>query len=482
MNKVSREVLLERTTEAEVFQDMDNFELLNDSSTFALSLRLQFPKFSKGFTSSDFEPFVRSHVGESNLVSLGRLSFPNEWQMQVTNKDVRESLIRLGRTKINTRTCWITPLSQSEVRGYIHWIPTAVSNKKLETLLRAYGEVLLMENQKQNKFTCKVESDARYFGLYLKSGKTMDDVPHFIRVENYHGLITIRGRNPACFHCKEIGHRKSECKMFREKVSDYSMRAAHSAKPRIKARGKRHNPKKEDVGPKAMDQGIQTGEGIVTCPECRKEQLAAEKAAAEARELASAAEGTELASAAEGTEQASEAGASKLDVKTLASMPYVHVPEFQAAIMKKTRKQKIQEEFDAKLEKARKGPFLDLAKVAEEMMAKNDETKPDSTPKDTVAALNAANVVPENAESVELGPLARLEQLKRNIEEILAKTKENLELEFEASRQLLLVREAEKSAAPEGKKKRKRRKKKKVVETEAVEIELDPTTVPKDFL
>lgn len=473
MNKVSREVLLERTTEAEVFQDMDNFELLNDSSTFALSLRLQFPKFSKGFTSSDFEPFVRSHVGESNLVSLGRLSFPNEWQMQVTNKDVRENLIRLGRTKINTRTCWITPLSQSEVRGYIHWIPTAVSNKKLETLLRSYGEVLLMENQKQNKFTCKVESDARYFGLYLKSGKTMDDVPHFIRVENYHGLITIRGRNPACFHCKEIGHRKSECKMFREKVSDYSMRAAHSAKPRMKARGRRHNPKKDDVGPKAKDQEIQTGEGIVTCPECRKEQLAAEKAAAEARELASAAVGTELASAAEGTvagasEQASEAGASKLDMKTLASTPYAHVPEFQAAIKKKTRKQKKQEEFDAK--------------VANEMMAKNDDTKPDSSPNDTVAALNAANVAPENAESVELGPFARLEQLKRNIEEILAKTKENLDLEFEASRQLLLAKEAEKSAAPDGKKKRKRRKKKKVVETEAVEIELDPTTVPKDFL
>ncbi|GFT78502.1 CCHC-type domain-containing protein [Nephila pilipes] len=237
--KPCSELLLERTVDREVFADMDDFALVNDSSRYALSLRLQFPKFSKGFNPSFFEEFVQEHVGEDNLVSIGRMNFPNEWQMEVSSKEVREKLIRWGKTKIKNRSCWIYPLGTSEIRGFVHWLPNTVQNQKLKEFLSKYGEVLFVESQKQNLWSGKVSSDSRYYALYLRAGQSMDDLPHFYEFDNFLALITVRGRNPACFHCKEIGHRKNECKKFKVKLSSYCERPKHSATARNGPRGKR---------------------------------------------------------------------------------------------------------------------------------------------------------------------------------------------------------------------------------------------------
>ncbi|GFR16520.1 CCHC-type domain-containing protein [Trichonephila clavata] len=234
------ERLLEETVEREVFADMDDFALVNDSSRYALSLRFQFPKFSKGFHPTFFEEFVEEHVGDENLVAIGRLNFPNEWQMELRSKEIREKLIRWGKAKIRNRSCWIYPLGTSEIRGFIHWLPNTVPNQKLKDFLGRFGEVLFVENQKQSLWNGKVVSDSRYYALYLRAGQSMDDLPHFYTFDDFLSLITVRGRNPACFHCKEIGHRKNECKKFKDKLNSYCQRPAHSAAPRRKPRGRRY--------------------------------------------------------------------------------------------------------------------------------------------------------------------------------------------------------------------------------------------------
>ncbi|XP_042911369.1 uncharacterized protein [Parasteatoda tepidariorum] len=246
----NKSILLEYSTDPEVFQDMDKFEL-NEAKKFALSVKLQFPKFSKGFSAADFSSFIQNHVGgDENVVAMGRLSFPNEWQMQVKCKDIREKLIRLGRTKINSRTCWISPLSQSEVRGYVHWIPNAIAEESIRGILEPYGEVMFMEVMQLDLWT-KVDCDSRYFALNLKPGQTMDDIPHFFKIGSHHGLITIRGRAPSCFHCRTIGHRKSECQKYREKLNSYCNRKPGSGAKRTKPRGRRYRPMPNSENPSA---------------------------------------------------------------------------------------------------------------------------------------------------------------------------------------------------------------------------------------
>ncbi|GBN35639.1 hypothetical protein AVEN_246682-1 [Araneus ventricosus] len=262
MPKGCSDLIPERTVDPEVFADMDNFDLVNNPTAFAKSLRLQFPKFSKGFSSSDFEEFVQEHVGVENLKSLGRLNFPNEWQMEVESKDVREKLIRWGKTKIKNRSCWISPLCTSEIRGFVHWLPNSVTNQKVKDLLSDYGEVLFVENQKQSLWSGKVASDSRYYALYLRAGKAKEDLPHFTKIENFNVLVTVRGRNPACFHCRESGHRKNECKKFKEKLNSYCQRPSKSAPKRRKPRGKRFaaNIKESKDAAKVPETPIDKGE------------------------------------------------------------------------------------------------------------------------------------------------------------------------------------------------------------------------------
>ncbi|GFX63774.1 CCHC-type domain-containing protein [Trichonephila clavipes] len=259
-SKSCHERLLEETVEREVFADMDDFALVNDSSRYALSLRFQFPKFSKGFHPAYFDEFVEEHVGDENLVCIGRLNFPNEWQMQLRSKEIREKLIRWGKAKIKNRSCWIYPLGTSEIRGFIHWLPNTVPNQELKDFLSRFGEVLFVENQKQSLWNGKVVSDSRYYALYLRAGQSMDDLPHFHTFDDFLSLITVRGRNPACFHCKEIGHRKNECKKFKDKLNSYCQRPAHSAAPRRKPRGRRYKASISDSN--GLEKGQDTSDLI----------------------------------------------------------------------------------------------------------------------------------------------------------------------------------------------------------------------------
>ncbi|GIY15078.1 CCHC-type domain-containing protein [Caerostris darwini] len=229
----------ENTVDPEVFRDMDDFEMVNKPTGFANSFRIQFPKFAKHFSSSDFEDFVKEHVGIENVKSLGRLQYPNEWYMEVKNPDIREKLIRFGKMKIKNRSCWISPLCSTEIRGFVHWVPNFVSDEKILNMLAEFGEVLFLDRLKQRYFKGRVNSDSRYFALYLRAGKSKEDLPHFVKIDDFLCLTTVRGRNPVCFFCKQSGHTKVECKKYRDKLNSYCQRVPIPGRVR-KKRGKRH--------------------------------------------------------------------------------------------------------------------------------------------------------------------------------------------------------------------------------------------------
>ncbi|KFM66844.1 hypothetical protein X975_21473, partial [Stegodyphus mimosarum] len=184
------------------------------------SVRIQFAKFCKEIQIGDIEQLINQHIGKTNVISIGRLSFPNQWEIACKTENAREALIRLGRTRVNGRTCWIYPMNSSEVRGYVHWLPNEIPNDAIIRILEMHGKVLFIEAQKQNKW--RVKCDSRYFALQLNTLGRKERIPHFIKISNKTGLITIKGRDPVCFHCKDVGHRKSTCVKFREHLKESS--------------------------------------------------------------------------------------------------------------------------------------------------------------------------------------------------------------------------------------------------------------------
>ncbi|XP_055940276.1 uncharacterized protein LOC129969649 isoform X1 [Argiope bruennichi] len=213
---------------------------MEEDSRLNMSILLQFPKFSRGFRITDFDEFVQESIGVENLDFFGRLAYPNQWQIRLTDPETRERLIRTGRTRIKNRSCWMYPLNQQEIRGFVYWLPNSVTNDQLTEHLKLYGEVLFVESEERIVKDRRIQSDTRYYGLLLPHGTIKDDLPHFLKINGFLCLVVVRGRKPACFHCKEVGHRRAECLQYKAKLISYCCRDPNSAPPRLKARGRRH--------------------------------------------------------------------------------------------------------------------------------------------------------------------------------------------------------------------------------------------------
>ncbi|XP_055939463.1 uncharacterized protein LOC129969078 [Argiope bruennichi] len=230
-------------------QDADTISYM-DTSLF-----LEFPKFSKGFKASDFNEFVQKYVGEENVVRLENWGHPNVWLMQVENEEIRENLLRMWKTKIKSKTCWIKPYYEYELRGFLHWLPHFVSDDDVKTQLAQFGDVILLENETHEYWNGQIMSDVRYFGLRLKDGMVKNDLPHFLKFDGYRTLVIVRGRQPACFHCREFGHSKRDCKRYKERLDKYC-KNPETSRPRTKPRGRRHKPvsdNENDDGNKHQD-------------------------------------------------------------------------------------------------------------------------------------------------------------------------------------------------------------------------------------
>ncbi|GIY78525.1 CCHC-type domain-containing protein [Caerostris darwini] len=225
--------------EDNVFENVEHIEFDTVRSKELRTIQLSLPKYTRGFVVSDFDEFIRDHVGAANVIEFKMLFRDNEWEMDISSKEIREKLIRMGKIKIKNKTCWIHPKICAEIRGFIHWLPNSIPNQRIIDFLCAYGEVLFVENETHND---RVAKDVRYFGLVLKTPHQKLDVPHFHEIDNFLCWIILQGREPACFHCRQIGHRKSDCPLYKEKLASYCSRTANTAPERKKPRGRRHIP------------------------------------------------------------------------------------------------------------------------------------------------------------------------------------------------------------------------------------------------
>ncbi|GBM22322.1 hypothetical protein AVEN_121140-1 [Araneus ventricosus] len=230
------------------------------------TIRLEFSKFAKSLKISDFREFVRKYVGEENLEKLENCKYPNLWIMQVKTKEIREKVLRIWKTKIKNKTCWINPYYEYELRGFLHWLPHFISDGDVKRQLSQFGDVLLLENEVHDYWSGEIKSEVKYFGLRLKDGMVKNDLPHFLKFGGYRTLVIVRGRKPACFHCREFGHSKKDCKKYKEKLDEYC-KNPEARRPRTKPRGRRHRPdsdaKDDSEDNKHQNETNSTSTGII---------------------------------------------------------------------------------------------------------------------------------------------------------------------------------------------------------------------------
>ncbi|GFQ72055.1 CCHC-type domain-containing protein [Trichonephila clavata] len=192
-----------------------------DPSRFKMTVTLRLPKKTKRVNPSIFDNFILKQVGKENVEILRPLSRSNEWELVLKSEAIREKLLRMGKAKIKKWTCWIFPFCSMEIRGHIHWLPNAISNDEVKEFLSQYGQVIFVENRTPPNWDSTIANESRYYALYLDERVRKWDIPHFKKFNNFLCLITIRGRTPACFHCRVWGHKKSQCKTRQIKFDSY---------------------------------------------------------------------------------------------------------------------------------------------------------------------------------------------------------------------------------------------------------------------
>ncbi|GFU83823.1 CCHC-type domain-containing protein [Trichonephila clavipes] len=204
-----------------------------EPSRFKMTVTLRLPKNTRRVNPSVFDKFILNHIGEENVEFLRPLARAYEWELRLKIEAIREKLLRMGKTKIKRWICWIYPFSTSEVRGYIHWLPNAISNDTVKEFLSQYGQVLFVENRTPPNWNSTIANESRYYALYLEERARRWDIPHFKKFDNFLCLITVRGRRPACFHCRAWGHKKSQCKTREIKFNSYC-RKSHCSESSIR--------------------------------------------------------------------------------------------------------------------------------------------------------------------------------------------------------------------------------------------------------
>lgn len=200
-----------------------------DPSHFNMTVILRLPKNTKEVRPSILDKFILKYVGEENVELLRPFTLPNEWELELKSEVIREKLLRMEKTKIKKWTCWILPFSILEVRGYVHWLPIAISNDTVKEFLSQYGQVVFVENRTPHNWESTIANESRYYALYLNERMQRSDIPHFKKFEDFLCFITVRGRRPACIHCRALGHKKSQCEIRQMKFSSYCRKQRYSA-------------------------------------------------------------------------------------------------------------------------------------------------------------------------------------------------------------------------------------------------------------
>ncbi|KAH3817206.1 hypothetical protein DPMN_118736 [Dreissena polymorpha] len=160
------------------------------------------------------------------------ISFLNRIQMQssVSHQGVQYRFVKYGKQIVSCR---------------IHWLPAFVNDKVIADIFEKFGTVMSVEYDSLKIGDFSTHSGVRVVTVECDRVQ-QESIPHIIQFEcGTRALITMRGRQPLCLYCQEVGHVRNTCPqninaIFKEKVS-------------VSENNKDNTPEKKTDGEKQTD-------------------------------------------------------------------------------------------------------------------------------------------------------------------------------------------------------------------------------------
>ena len=153
-----------------------------------------------------------------DIEALGTQQQNNVWYITFKSEELAGSLLSEGVLVVAGKTGYVSALDHNAHRVRIHWAPYFLSQQAvLQTLSSALPEMASIENWGYEKSQIKnlehVATMVRF--VVIKYPGPTSDLPHLLKVkegnESHEILLTITGRQPICFKCKEVGHTRGNC-------------------------------------------------------------------------------------------------------------------------------------------------------------------------------------------------------------------------------------------------------------------------------
>ncbi|KAH3828559.1 hypothetical protein DPMN_130540 [Dreissena polymorpha] len=141
---------------------------------------------------------------------------PGSLQYDVTFKEKDKCLTFLKCTKHQSVThnnvlYRFLKCGKQIVHCRVHWLPAFVGDHVIAEIFDKFGTVLSIEHDTLKVGDFVTHSGVRVITLEVYNNKE-DSVPHMIEFEcGARALITMRGRQPLCLYCKEVGHVRMNC-------------------------------------------------------------------------------------------------------------------------------------------------------------------------------------------------------------------------------------------------------------------------------
>uniref|UniRef100_A0A6B0VAX7 CCHC-type domain-containing protein n=1 Tax=Ixodes ricinus TaxID=34613 RepID=A0A6B0VAX7_IXORI len=161
----------------------------------------------------DFKEPLRQLGVLSDVTGMGVFQMGHVWIVRLKSTAAKEKLMMSGKFKVKGGWCVPMDPDRREVRLKLHWVPFDVPNDALKRALEEFGVVREITREKWHIDGFDgVKSSTRVARLSLKEGRTLENLPHQLRITRGPVLAVVPGRAPNCLRYKRSGHIRRDCR------------------------------------------------------------------------------------------------------------------------------------------------------------------------------------------------------------------------------------------------------------------------------
>ncbi|XP_077545233.1 uncharacterized protein LOC144158300 [Haemaphysalis longicornis] len=170
---------------------------------------------ARPFRVEDFRDMLARVGMLPDVIALGAYQINHVWAVTFKSAEATKKMLAAGEQEVKGRRCLVIDPQDHQVRLKLHWLLHGVDDEDVRAALATFGKVIEITKERWRVQGVLDKGSTTRVHLKLKSGVTLEDLPHQIRVAGELALLVAPGRPMQCLRCQGTGHVRRDCKVPR---------------------------------------------------------------------------------------------------------------------------------------------------------------------------------------------------------------------------------------------------------------------------